>query len=172
MSKALLESFEKALRQRNPALADRLQPGLPETRIRRMLQRVKVEGAIEPILELFAWKNGTRLDPSIAQHASPFPSSNYIFMDLEMMVADFRGFGECVAHHPRYAKVVGKYFPMFWDGSNCWLAADLNPRYHNQIVFVETESERMVRQAYDSFSEFLKDAIRANEKNDNMACFK
>jgi hypothetical protein len=171
VSKALLENFERALSQRNPILAERLQPGLSESRIRRMLQRVKAEGAVEPVVELFAWKNGSVVDPSIAQHASPFPNSNFIFMDLEMMAAHFRGFDECAVYHPRYTKIVGKYFPLFWDGSDCWLAVDLNPRNQTRVVLVETQSEHMVRQVYDSFDGFLRDAIHANEKRIKLTCF-
>ncbi len=166
----LLVTFEKALRQGNPILADRLQAGLPEPRMRRMLDRAKVQGDIGPILVLFGWKNGSRLDPSVAQHASPFPGSEYIFMDLEMMTADFRGFYECATHHPRYAKIAGKYFPMFWNGSNDWLAVDLDPRNQTRVVLLETESEGMLRKAYGSFDALLEDAIRANEMKQTLTC--
>jgi hypothetical protein len=172
MRKELFESFEKALRQRNPILADRLEPGLPESRVRRMLQRAKVEGATERVVELFAWKNGTRIDPSVARHASPFPFSDYIFMDLEMMIVDFQGFSEGALYHARMTQLVGRYFPIFWDGSNGWIATDLRPSQCNRVVLVDAQAERPVRPAYDSFDQFLKDAIRANEQGDKLTCFK
>jgi len=172
MRKEVLDNFEKALLQRNPILAERLEPGLPEARIRRMLQRAKVEGAIDPVVELFAWKNGSRLDPTVAQHASPFPHSDYIFMDLEMMIVDFLGFKEGVLYHARMAELVGRYFPIFWDGSNGWIATDLQHSQSNRVVLVDAQADKPVRPAYDSFDQFLKDAIRANEKNDKLECFK
>src|SRR5688572_16325454 len=113
MNKWVLEDFERALRKRNPILADRLEPGLPEARVRGMLLRAKVQGSIEPVVELFSWKNGSRLDPSVAQHASPFPDSEYIFMDLELMIVHFLGFAECAQYHARYKQLVGRYFPLF-----------------------------------------------------------
>jgi len=149
-----------------------LEGGLPERRIRDMLHRAKVEGNVEPIVDLFGWKNGARADPSVAQYASPFPNSEYIFMDLEMMVVDFRGFDELAMYHPRYANVVGKYFPVFWNGSDCWMAVDLEPSNQSQVVLIEGQLENITRPLYDSFHEFLKDAIRANEANDKLTCFK
>src|SRR5215831_6946018 len=116
MTTALLPKLEKALRERNPNLASRLQPGLSEERVRRTLRRAKVDGAVEPVVALFSWKNGTRVDSSLTQReASPFPASVYMFMDLETMIAHLRGFGEGAAHHPRMRQLVGRYFPFFWD---------------------------------------------------------
>jgi len=172
MSKELLQLLETAIRHRNPILSDRLQPGLPDTRIRRILQRAKVEGAVDAVVSLFSWKNGSRLDPSITQgQASPFPNSVYMFETLEVMLAHFRGFKEFAVHHPKYTEVVGRYFPMFWDGSTGYLAIDLEPSGHNRLVLLDPESESFVREAYRSFDEFLKDAIRANEEADSLTCF-
>lgn len=169
---ALWESLEATLRNRNPILATRLRAGLPEAHIRRMLSRAKVEGNVEPIVELFSWRNGSHLDPSIAEVASPFPASDYIFMDLELMLADFVGFKEGAIHHPRLAQLVGRYFPIFWDGSNGWLAVDLYPSTLNRVVIIDAQAEQPVKNAYPSFDEFLKDAIRANQQSDKLTCFK
>ena len=172
-TKMLLERFEQALRQRNPILVDRLEPGLAESRVRRMLQRSKVEGAIEPIVQLFTWKNGSRIDPSMAaQHISPFPYSDYMLMDLEMMIVDFQGFREGALYHARMNELVGRYFPIFWNGSACYLAVDLDAAKDNRVVSVDIDASQVVRSAYGSFDEFLKDAIRANETNDKLTCFK
>jgi len=173
MSKALLEDLERAIRQRNPTLAQRLRPGLPESRIRKMMAERDIAGVIDPIVALFAWKNGSRLDPKITlEQSSPFPASIYTFMDLEMMIQDFIGFKEVGAYHPKYTEVVDRYFPIFWDGSTGYLALDLEPSGHNRVVLLDPESEAFVSQAYLSFEEFLKDAIRANEENDRLKCFK
>jgi hypothetical protein len=173
MNTALFEKLGAALRQRNPELADRLQPGLSENRIRRKLERIEVRGSIEPIVSLFAWKNGVNnSDQALSgEQASLFPKSIYLFTELDMMAADFQGFKECMEHHPAYAKVVGRYFPLFWDGSNSWLGVDLNSTQNSRLVLIHTEFEQMVFQAYDSFEEFLNDAIRAIEENVSLACF-
>jgi hypothetical protein len=173
MNTALFEKLESALRQRNPEVAERLQLGLSESRIRRKLERSKVRGAVEPIVSLFSWKNGVNnYDQAFSrEQASLFPKSIYLFTELDMMAADFQGFKECMEHHPAYAKVVGRYFPLFWDGSNSWLAVDLDPANKSRVVLIHTEFEQMVFKAYDSFNEFLSDAIRANEENDSLSCF-
>ena len=173
MNTALFEKLEAALRQRNPQVAERLQPGLSEKRIRRMLERSGAQGTVEPIVSLFTWRNGVNnYDQALSEEQSSlFPKSIYIFMELDMMSAHFGSFKECMEHHPAYAKVVGRYFPLFWDGSNSWLGIDLAPANKSRIVLIHTEFEQMVFRAYSSFEEFLTDAIRANEENDSLTCF-
>jgi len=95
-----------------------------------------------------------------------------MFMDFETMVAHFRGFREGAAHHPRMHQLVGHYFPLFWDGSTGYLATDLGPLTGGRVVLVEIELERPVRNAYESFEAFLRDAIRANCENDGLTCFR
>lgn len=173
MNTGLFERLETALRQRNPVVAERLQPGLAESRIRRKLDRIEVRGSVDPIVSLFAWKNGVNnFDLGLSrEQASLFPKSIYLFTELDMMAADFQGFKDCMEHHPAYAKVVGRYFPLFWDGSNSWIGVDLDSANNSRVVLIHTEFEQMVFQAYESFEEFIHDAIRANEKNDALACF-
>jgi hypothetical protein len=170
MRKALLERLGGAIKKRNPVLADRLQPGLPEARIRRMLQRGSVDGTIEPVVCLFGWQNGSRLDPSLTlAQATPFPGSIYIFMDLELMIAHFRGFEEVVIYQSKLSEAAGRYFPIFWDGSAGYLAVDLkNPA--NRVMLLDPESTPLAREAYISFEDFIEDAIRANEENENLRC--
>ena len=170
MSKALLEEFERAIRKRNPTLGDRLDAPLPEARIQRMLHRGNVTGAIGPILNLFGWKNGSRLDPSLTlAQATPFPGSIYIFMDLELMIGHFRGFEEGAMYHPKFSQVVGRYFPIFWDGSTGYIAVDLKSSTE-RVVLLDPESKDFVQEAYPSFGDFLMDAIRANEENESLRC--
>jgi hypothetical protein len=171
MSKALLEQFERAVRKRNPALADSLQPGLPEADIREMLQTEGVRGHIEPIVSFFVWKNGTALDPDVTLgEASPFPESIYCFGDLNTMIEHFVGFHEGFAYHPKFEETDGRYFPLFWDNSTGYLAVDLRSPKH-RVVLLEPESEELASSAYASFEEFLRDAIRANEEDDDLTCF-
>jgi hypothetical protein len=82
-----------------------------------------------------------------------------------------KSFREGVKYRPALKAVVDRYFPAFWDGSTGWLAIDLKPSCNNRVVIIECETENPVREAYSSFEEFLKDAIRANEENDSLACF-
>jgi hypothetical protein len=171
MSKELLEQFERAIRKRNPALADSLQPSLPEATIREMLQNADVRGHIEPILSFFAWKNGTALGPDVTLgEASPFPESIYCFADLNTMIDHFAMFHEGFVHHPKFEEVDGRYFPLFWDNCTGYLAIDLRSPKH-RVVLLEPESEDLAGDAYSSFEEFLQDAIRANEEDDNLVCF-
>lgn len=173
MTMVLFEKLETALRQRNPQLAERLRPGLSQTRIRQKLERAKVPGAVDPIVSLFSWKNGVNndLQELSMEQASLFPKSIFLFMELDMMIADFQGFKECMEHHPAYVKVVERYFPLFWDGSNSWIAVDLVPNTNSRIVLIHTEFEQMVYEAFGSFEELLKDVIRANEENVSLKCF-
>ncbi len=138
-----------------------------------MLEHAKVRGALDPIVGLFSWKDGSNVYDSelTREQASIFPKSIYMFVELESMIADFKGFAECLVNHPEYKKIVGRFFPLFWDGSNSWLATDLDPAYHNRVVLLHTEFEQMAFAAYDSFDNFLNDAIRANEENEGLTCF-
>jgi DNA-binding Lrp family transcriptional regulator len=172
MSRDLLEKFEHAIRRRNSALADRLLPGLPEARIRRMLDRGKVKGAIEPIVALYSWKNGTQPNAYVTpEQPSLFPGVVYMLAELDLMIAHFCGFKEVSTYHPRYTEVIGRYFPLFWNGSTDFLAVDLEPSSQSRVVVLEKKAEKLVREAYASFEEFLTDAIRANENNDKLSCF-
>jgi hypothetical protein len=173
MSTLLLKDLETYVRLRNPALAERLQPGLTQNRIRRKLERAGANGAVEPIVSLFSWKNGVNNDfQALSQEQSSlFPKSVYMFMELDMMAADFQGFKDCMEHHPAYAKVVGRYFPLFWDGSDSWIAVDLNPAGHSKVVLIHSQFEQMIFEAYGSFEKFLTDAIQANRENESLTCF-
>lgn len=173
MYTTLLEQLETAIRERNPILADRLQPGLLGTRMQKMFRRAKVEGIIEPVVSLFTWKNGSHLDPTLTiEQATPFPGSIYIFMDFELMLGHFRGFKEMADHNRIYVEVIGRYFPLFWDGCAGYLAVDLSPLSSSRVVLINAESENMVNAGYDSFEQFLNDAIHANRKNRALTCFK
>lgn len=172
MIESLLETFEDALRERNQVLAKRLRTGLPPDRIRRLLNRAKINGSTDPLLFVYAWKNGTDIDETLTEsQASPFPKSIYMFMELEMMIVHFQGLAEGAVYHPRMVEMVGRYFPIFWDGSTGYLAVDLQKNEKSQVVLIEIEWEIPVRRAYASLEEFLIDAIRANRENEPLSCF-
>ncbi len=92
----LLQTLEIALSQRNPSLAGRLQPGIPEPRIRAMLDQCGVGGKVEPVVSLFSWKNGVdnRCQELSMEQASLFPKSIYMFMELDVLLSHFVKFKE------------------------------------------------------------------------------
>ncbi len=171
MSQTLLNLLEQSIRQRNPVLADALQPGLPEEQIREVLRRAKVEGEIEPIVCLFSWKNGTQIDfGATLNEMSPFPGTIYTLRDLKTMTEDFIMFHQSIVFHPQFAESDGRYFPIFWDNSTSYLAVDLKSS-GGRVVLLEPEGEELARTAYNSFEDFLKDAIRANQEDERLMCF-
>jgi hypothetical protein len=169
-SEALLELLYQAIHRRNPVLADSLQPGLPKDNIREMLQAAEVKGYIEPIVDLFAWKNGPAPDPSeMPEELSLFPGSIYDFEDLKTAIAHFVGCREALEFvgHPKFDEIDGRYFPLFWDMFTGYLAVDLQSA-ENRVVLFELELPELVMEIYVSFEAFLKDAIRANEEDEHM----
>jgi hypothetical protein len=44
--------------------------------------------------------------------------------------------------------------------------------YHHRVVLINKQDEFPLREAYDSFEEFLMDAIRSNEKNEPLVCLR
>ena len=90
--KQFFDRLEHAIRKRNPKALDLLQPGLPREGIRQMLA-AEVKGDVEPVVGLFAWRNGSRLGPEVTlNEASLFPDSVYVFMDFQTMFDHFREF--------------------------------------------------------------------------------
>lgn len=172
MCKELLERFEKAIASRNARLAESFQHGLSEASIRRKLEKSGANGLVDPVVALFSWKDGTRPNAGLTmEQASVFPKIHYIFLEFDMMLAHFSGFGECATYHPRLKQIVGRYFPMFWDGSNRYVAVDLEPSSHSSVVLLDTQAANPVRKAYSSFESFLNDAIRANKMDESLGCF-
>ena len=171
MSNVLLNQFEEAIRQRNPNLADRLQPGLSGEQIKKMLQDTGIEGGVEPIVNLFSWRNGSQFDVGVRlAEVTLFPESVYILTDLKTMIEHFEMFHDGFVYHPKFDEADGRYFPLFWDNATGYLAVDLKSP-NSRVVLLDPESEDLAREAYSSFDEFLKDAIRANEEGDSLAFF-
>ncbi len=118
------------------------------------------------------WKNGSDLDPSLTiDEATLFPQSYYIFMDFEFMLSHFKMHKTWSRYQPPFMEVAGRCFPLFWDGDVNWIAVDLDASAHGRVVVIEKRADKLVREAYVSFDEFLRDAIRANEDNNKLTCF-
>jgi hypothetical protein len=83
-----------------------------------------------------------------------------------------KSFNELARYHPRLSVLVGRFFPFLWDGSDRWIALDVDVSAHSRIVMIQDQEAEPLREAYDSFVDFLKDAIRANEDNQPLSCFK
>lgn len=138
-------------------------PGLLEAQVRRKLERAKVRGSLEPIIALFSWHDGSNVNPSFTrEEATPFPQSRYLFLELDAMCGHLHEFVDTAVNYPNVRQVVGRYFPLFWDGSSTWVAVDLtSPK--GRVVVVNLRAARPVAPAYDSFQAFLEDAIKAVE---------
>jgi hypothetical protein len=168
----LIQKLEAALLRRNALLNEKLQPGLPEAKIKSVLMRAKITGELQPIFDLYSWKNGTILDRDLASlRTGFFPDAVYHFTDLKFATAHMKSFRELGEYRDGLAQIAAEYFPAFWDGSTGWLAIDLKPFKKNRVVKIEFETEKPIHELYSSFEEFLKDAIRANEENGSLACF-
>lgn len=208
MPSDLIQKLEAAVLRRNPALAQSLQPGLPVETIKKDLKRADITGAIEPILELYSWHNGTILhgeseafnaglkagfvpplisSPSDSHKAemervckmagAPFDPNFKIytafhFLRLKTAIIDMRSYREYARSNPKLSIIVGRFFPILWDGSSSYLAIDIDVSSGNRVVLIQKRDEYPLREAYPSFEEFLKDAIRANENDDLLSCLR
>jgi hypothetical protein len=115
------------------------------------------------------------------EETSFFPEDTYQFANLETAIDVLKAMNEAARQlrtmfegtkaRSMFSGITGSLFPLFIDGSAGTLAVDLTPGQSNRVVAVEFESTEPVRQAYGSFEEFLKDAIRANEAGDGLSCF-
>jgi hypothetical protein len=178
----LLRRLERAIIGRNPLVAERLKPGLPEFDIRAALSKANISGAVEPLIELYSWRNGTALDENTPmEETSFFPEDPYQFLDLETALNQMESMNQAAAHlrgmfqgtkaRSMFSGFTGLLFPLFTDGATGTIAVDVTPAKRNRVVAVEFESPEPVRQAYGSFEEFIKDAIRVNKDGDSLSCF-
>lgn len=186
----LIQQLEAAILSRNPSLAERLRPGLPIEQIKKDLKRAGVEGAIDPILKLYSWRNGTNLQgespglkagfipPEIVQLSEDIKRHllllgverdtdfrTYHFIELKMAILYRNGY-------KKSAQYLERYFPVLWDGSTNWIAVDIGPSGHNKVVMIQKRDAQPLQEGYDSFEQFLKDAVWANENNEPPACIR
>lgn len=182
MNSALLVQLENAIRRRRPSLAARLMPGLPETKIREALSNAGITGAVEPLIDLYSWRDGTALNDSASLgEASFFTVEVYLFMGLEAAISHSETVHEAVAQlqemvqdtqaHDMFTGFSGQLFAAFSNGATSSIVFDLNPGKENRVLSVEFESEQPVRVAYNSFTDFIEDAIRVNKDGSTLRCF-
>jgi hypothetical protein len=186
--KDLIQKLEMAILKRNPKLGERLQPGLAAEKIKQSLKRAGIAGAIDPIVELYSWRNGTnlqgfgaeavkagfvppievQLSDSIKQQMRRLglkgdtASVSYNFVELKMNILYKNSFDESAK----------RYFPLLWDGKSGFIAVDLDVASNKRVVTIQKRDNQPLREAYDTFEEFLKDAIRANENNEPLTCIR
>lgn len=168
----LLQEFERVLRKANPSKADRLLPGLPRSKVQKMLNKNGIQGCVEPILGLFSWRNGTRGEAYITEEeVSIIPFSKFFLPRLDLMIADFCSFPEIVRYQSRYRELVGRYFPILWDGSVNYISIDLESQSVGRVAIIERDAPALVREAYPSFTEFVSDVVVATQNNRRLSCF-
>jgi hypothetical protein len=73
---------------------------------------------------------------------------------------------------PQLSSAAGRYFAVLWNGSNDYLALDTDPSAGGRVVMILAREEQPLREAYDSFDDFLTDLIVANQKNERLACIR
>jgi hypothetical protein len=155
--------LEAALLRQNPALLAHLEPGLPESRVRRVLGRHHVGGSLAPLVDVYMWRNGTRLTAEVVAGPGFFPRLRYHLLDLELALAHFDHARAAAKSHPELREGVGRYFPLFWNGDTGWLATDLDASSRNRVLTVEHGSDPPFREAYPSFVAFVDDVIGSIE---------
>jgi hypothetical protein len=193
----LIQNLEIAVLKRNPGLAQRLQPGLAVENIKKELKRAGIGGSIDPLLEFYSWRNGTNLQgsgaeavksgfvPPIQVKLDDFAvqqlqsmgikrdtaSVSYNFVELKMAILYRNSFEASAKQKKNLANVGGRYFPILWNGSSGYIAVDLDD-LGNRVVTIQKRDDQPLREAYDTFDEFLKDAIHANETNEPLTCIR
>lgn len=180
MTMSMFLRLEQAVAIRSALVADLLQPGLTEPEIKRGLDAAGLRGDFRAVIELYVWKDGTRPGRNLAlSETAFFPESIYQFLPLRRALALFEDMQQAsrdlvaVTGDPTgISSGVGRYFPIFWDGSDRELGIDLAPGHQNRVVVIDFASSEPFREAYSSFDAFLEDAIRANEKHERLSCFK
>jgi len=141
---------------------------LPPAKIRAMLKKANVKGNIEPIIELFSWRNGTfPMQDFTGEKTRIIPHSRISLMRLENMIDHYLCFKEMEEYNPRYKTLGGRFFPLFWDGSSTYILVDLESP-DGEILLLETQSDHFLREGYCTFADFIRDAIRANQMGEPL----
>ncbi len=170
MNLELLGEFERTVRSRNPLLAGKFQPGLPPAAVRRALSGGRVTGETDPLLTLYGWRNGHTLDFELRRSQKGlFPGKPFYFPSLEMSIGHFGHFAEAARTHLQISEVAGRYFPVFWDGSNCWFGIDVQTSHHHRVMMIDLKAPQPFVEAYSSMDEMIADGIRANQEDRPLA---
>jgi hypothetical protein len=194
-----IEKLQAALFARCPSLAEILPPGLSAAKIKKALSKAGVEGAIEPIVELYSWRDGCpggyadsyKMDTTggfVPARIVPLSASQIEFMraigasrvssperfhllGLKRALGHMKDYRDALSRRTVMAALAGRYFPFLWDAtSSVYLAIDLNPSAGSRVIKFQHRETLEMWEAYDSFEAFLADAIRCNETNTPMAC--
>lgn len=165
----LLSTLEQRAIARNPLLATRLRPGLDEARVRRELRRDKVSGALDLLVTIYTWRNGTWLDSELALSKSGFfPGKPFHLLDLEMALGHLDHARQASRKHPELREGIS-YFPLFWNGSTSWLAVDLNEGRNCRVILAEHAAPACFREVYGSFAEFLAAVLYSLDSGKELA---
>ena len=166
----LLARLEAALSARNPTLIPTFQPPLDPNKIRKDLKRVGIVGAVEPIVQMYTWHNGTKFVTDTARNlgfAPPVVSelpqahkdflaglgkkvdpnhriySAYFFFEFEGLIRDHKHWKKFVGTDPRYYRLIGRYAPMFSNTTTAaQLAVDVHPDFQNRVVIIQTNESQ------------------------------
>lgn len=169
MNDHLFTELEAAIVARNPAMVQRLQPGLPADAVRQFLNEAQLTGGIEPLIAIYSWKNGTLADEStLLAETAFFPGELYQFLPIQTAISQLKDMHSGAAFHPKLAQEITRYFPMFWDNATGFVVLDLADENCNRVMLLDFEDLEGTRQAYSSFEDFIRDAIRAWSENDSM----
>ncbi len=93
-----------------------------------------------------------------------------MFIQSQLMIAHFEAFPEYAKYRPELCPLVGRYFPLFWDGSVTWLAVDLDASHQSRVVAISLEGDYGPRLVRETFAAFLEEATLANEEDRSMGC--
>jgi hypothetical protein len=198
--KTLIQKLEAAVLSRNPGLAQLLQPGLTTAQIQKELKRGGIEGPLETVVALYSWRNGTQLQGSGAAFNAAYKGGlvppriipmtegekefmraigvkrdshpeHYHLMDLKTAANQAKQFNSQACK----GGALKGYFPFLWETGrgSAYLALDVERSGGSRVVkleTMETRDQHPVREAYDTFEDFLKDAIQCNENHKPLVC--
>jgi hypothetical protein len=195
----LHHQLESAVLRRNPGYAQALQPPLAAEHVRQELKRLGLKENVDPIVQWYAWHNGTRfarecdasrlgIAPPVVSapdaknlafleslgHKITVPQKIYdpvAFHDFEGGVRSVKLWKKFARTNPACAALAGRFFPILArTKAGEDVAIDVSADGHGRVVTIA--ADRQVREAYPSFEAFLRDLIRANETDELLACIK
>ena len=98
----------------------------------------------------------------------------YHFINLKSAILQAKSFRSQAVREPEVAHLMSGFFPFLHESyRSARFAVDISPSNGNRVVWMRAASSRAPRatfEAYESFEEFLKDAIRSNETNEPLQC--
>jgi len=174
--KQVFFEIDKAIAKRNPLLAEHLNSGLSKQDHRFK----KLMGCIDAVVDWYAWHNGTRHQEIpdgdgiiiTLENLALTPESVFCMVDYSRSYNDVVEWKEVGEWNEAIAEVVGRYFPLLWDGGTSWLSVCIDEmKDRHPVGFIDYESDQGFEKAYDSFDEFLLDVLRSNQDGGPLKCF-